>query len=229
MKRLNFFVGCAAFLGLAACGGAGGEDGGPVFDEPTPPSISTTTVANARSFISSVNARRDTPSLSILPSGTATYAGEAVTNLSVDGESSVNGLIGDVQLSVQLLGAGDSVTGIISNLHTLNGDTPIERLSGQLNVSGTLDDGTKQMTSNVSGQLNGVLGDGERGDLNFSGSMNGRTQDTQIVTSIPNPLPFLPPIPITTYDEATGIAGAISGSFSGSESGTFSGTWAVSE
>ncbi len=212
---------------LAACGGAGTVE--PGVDEPTPPTITSSNVASARSFITGVNNRRDTPTTSILPGGTATYTGEMVTGLTINGEDSVDGLIGDVSLTAQLFLAGDDVTGTITNLHTLDGNTPVERLSGQLTISGELDDGTKQMTSTISGQLNGVVGDGVRGDMNIAGTMNGRTQDTEIVTSIPNPIPFLPPISVTTYDEATGIYGNASGSITGSETGSFSGTWAVSE
>lgn len=221
----------SALGALAACGG-GGDGGGepPVVDTPTPPNIDAGDVSSARSFISGVNNRRDTPALSILPTGTATYSGEMVTGLTINGEDSVDGLIGDVSLTAELFGAGDDVTGTITNLHTLDGNTPVERLSGQLTISGELDDGTKQMTSTINGQLNGVVGDGERGDLNVAGSMNGRTQDTARVITIPNPIPGGSPIPITTvYDEATGIYGSANGSITGSESGSFSGTWAVSE
>lgn len=227
----------AAFTALSACGGGGGggEDG-PVLDEPTPPSIDSGDVLAAESFIAGVNSRRDTPTISFLPIGTATYTGEMVTGLNISGDDTVDGLIGEVRLTAQLLGAGDSVTGTVSNVHTLDGNTPVELLGGQLTINGDLDDGTKRMTSTLSGQLSGVVGDGERGALNVSGTMNGRTQDTRRTTFIPNPgnvlpppFPQLPDIPIVTYDEATGIAGSTSGSISGSESGSFSGTWAVSE
>jgi len=217
--------------GLAACGGGStgggnGGGGGTIIeepDEPTPPSISASTVANARSFIGAVSARRDTPALSILPGGTATYTGEMTTGLTVNGEPSVNGLIGDVSMTAQLFGAGDQVTGRISNVHTLAGNTPVERLGGSLNINGTLQDGSKVMSSRVTGQLSGVLGDGERGAIDVTGNMTGTTQDTRIET----PIPLLPPI--VTYDEATGLAGTVSGSLAGSETGTFSGSWAVSE
>lgn len=232
MKHTIKTITLLATLGtLAACGGGGGDGGGqpPVVDTPTTPSITSGNVASARSFITSVSARRDTPNLSILPGGTATYTGEMVTGLTINGEDSVDGLIGDVRLTAELFAAGDDVNGTITNLHTLDGNTPIEQLSGQLTITGELDDGTKQMTSTISGQLNGVVGDGVRGDMTIAGTMNGRTQDTKIVTSVPNPIPILPPITVTTYDEATGIYGNASGSITGSESGSFSGTWAVSE
>lgn len=185
---------------LAAFGGGEtrGAGGGPVFDEPTPPGISASDVSNARSFILSVNDRRDTSGLSILPRGTATYSGEAVSRA-------------------------------ISNVHILNSNTPVGRLSDQLKINETLDDETKQMKSRLSGQLTGGMRDGEQGDPNVSGTLNCRNQDTRIVTSISNSVPFLPPISITSDDEATGIAGSFNGSINGSETGTFSGTWAVSE
>lgn len=215
---------------LAACGGGGtGGDGGPVVDEPTAPNISETTVRNAAAFINRVDNRRDTPDVAFLPTGTATYTGEMIVGMTLNGVDSVDGMIGDVRLTAELFSAGDEVSGTITNIHTLNGDDPVELLSGQLAFNGELDDVTKEMTSTLSGQLNGVLGDGERGDLNISGSMTGHTQDTEIVTTIPNPLPFQPPIEITTYDVATGIYGRASGGITGSESGSFSGTWAVSE
>ncbi len=218
---------------LAACGGAGGDGGGkpPVVDEPTAPSITSGNVTGARSFISGVSSRRDTPEGSFLPFfSTATYTGEMVTGLTINGEDSVDGLIGDVSITAELLGAGDDVTGTITNLHTLDGNTPVERLTGQLAISGDLDDDTKLMTSTISGQLNGVVGDGVRGNMNIAGTMNGRTQDTRNDVTIPNPIPGGAPIVInTTYDVATGIYGNASGSITGSESGSFSGTWAVSE
>ncbi|MEL6639828.1 MAG: hypothetical protein AAFP98_00715 [Pseudomonadota bacterium] len=235
MKQLIKSLGILTAIGtLAACGGAGGEVTDPPpppgeVDEPIAPIISATTVGNARSFISGVNNRRDTPGISILPSGTATYNGEMLTNLSINGESSVDGLIGDVRLTAQLFGAGDRVTGTVTNIHTLDGNNPVERLSGQLAIEGTLEDGSKEMTSSLTGQLTGVVGDGEAGALDITGVMNGHTQDTAVVNSIPNPIPLLPPISVTTYDEATGIFGSTSGNINGSETGTFSGTWAVSE
>ena len=206
---------------LSACGGAGSGD--PTDDpvRPTNPTISAADVRSAYSLIDSIRARRSTPGTTILPTGTASYSGKALTDLTIDGYDDVDGLVGDIQLTADLFLSGDDVSGTITNIHTLDGQTPIERLGGTLTISGSLNDGDKRMNAALSGELDGVLGGDERGTVTVTGSMSGLTQDTRTGT--------VPLIGTPIYDIATGIAGGISGDFSGDATGAFDGDWAVSE
>lgn len=208
---------------VSACGGSGGGD--TMIDDPvvgTSPIISAADVRAASDLIDDIDGRRNTPTTSVLPTGTAKFTGQAVGGLEVFGYNGVDGLIGDVELTADLLFAGDDVEGTISNIHTLNGETPVERLGGTLNISGDLDDGTKRMTATLSGDLDGVFGGDERGTVSLSnGNIGGRTQDTRTGS--------IPIIGTPIYDTATGIAGTFSGEFSGDAEGEFSGDWAVTE
>jgi hypothetical protein len=227
LRPIEFISVCSLCV-LTACGGTTIVEKpmvDPDDDDPkelplplaTDPTISSGNVSTANSLINEVNARRDQPTSSILPSGTATYQGNMVTGANFTGVDDVDGLYADVSITAALFAAGDAVSGQITNIHTLDGNTPQERLDGSLAITGTLDDGTKVMTATTSGTLTGVLGLDTRGDLEITGDMSGRVQETQTGTFFGVP----------TYREATGLYGSVSGSSAGHVDGTFSGTWAV--
>lgn len=215
----------AAALGaLVACGGSGEEMVGPpppppppTGDTPLAPSIGDATVITGRSNLNRINGMRDTQALAILPSGTATFNGRAITSLAVSGDPSIDGMYGSMNMRAELRG-GDAVTGSITNLHTLTGNRPVEKLTGQIGINGTLADGSKNIAANLTGTVGGVFGDGEASNLRVSGTMAGDLKREQTGTNI---------IGLPTYNDAAGAAGTIQGRFSGDQAATFSGDWAV--
>ncbi len=218
---------------LAACGGGstgggvGGVGGGPVIT-PTPiePTLSATQISADRADINSIRGRRDSPLLSILPAGTATYNGHAAFAVNIDGYDDPNGMIGDMSLTAQLRGTGDSVSGTINNLHTHRNNNPIEKLTGSIAVNGSLSDETKDMDGLLSGSIGGFFGGTEATQVDISGSIDGTMEDTRLADTV-IPVPLLPDIRIPNYDDFTGMSGTHRGTFSGGQTGAFSGSWGV--
>jgi hypothetical protein len=222
ITKLILSAATAATLG--ACGGTtiGDTDVDTEPDAFLDPVTKTSTVNAFSSSYNFYSGRRATPDLAVLPIGTANYSGQFKTGLSVQGDNSVNGLHGNMNIRAELLGAGDRVTGTLSNIHTLNGNTPVELLSGTLNLGGTLDDGTKSVRATISGNLTGHMGnDEETGALNVLGRISGHTRDRQTGT-----VPIIG-TPIYSGGIADSITGSISGDVTGSEAATFSGNFYV--
>jgi len=111
------------------------------------------------------------------------------------------------------------VTGTVTNIHTLRGDTPVERLTGILTVTADLDDGNKSVVGGMTGELTGVFGDERSGPITVETTLTGHTHDTYTGKVLG----------IKTYDIATAMAGGVDGTFTGSESGEISGGWFVAE
>lgn len=214
-----------AAMTLSACGGAGtdpivqpGPGPGPIVDTPLTPNITDSNVIASETFISRIEARTDTGVLAGLPRGSANYSGRAVTDFSVSGQPEVDGLYGAISMTAQLNG-GDAVTGRITNLHTLDGSRPVERLSGAMDINGELADISKNMSATLTGTVTGVFGDGESSAMAVSGSMSGDLKAVQTGTNI---------IGFPIYDEASGMAGEMSGTMiGGGQTARFDGDWAV--
>lgn len=210
-----------AAMTLSACGGAGTDpivDPGPSVDTPLTPTITDSRVISSETFISRIEGRTDTAFGAFLPSGSAKYSGRAVTDLSVSGQPEVDGLYGEISMTADLSG-GNSLTGRITNLHTLDGAQPVERLSGAMDINGTLADFSNEVDANLTGTVTGVFGDGENSAMTVSGSMEGDLKRLQTGTDI-----FGFPI----YDQASGMAGEMSGTMTGGgQVARFDGDWAV--
>jgi len=231
-KRIATILSCAALTGLMACGGAGTSSDKDVMDDMDDmdvnlplqsPTISSGTVAIADDLLDDIGGNdgwRETPTGQILPFGTATYSGYALSrDLNVSGNSSVDGLYGRVDLRVELLGAGDDVSGTLSDVHTLSGSAPVESLTGELTFDGSADDGQKTMSGTLDGTLAGTFGTGELQEIEVDGTFAGHLADLETEGLFG----------IRTYDEAAGASGSISGLISGDLVGDFSGEWAAEE
>lgn len=217
-KKCVLAVGFAA---MSACGGA--ETGGgttTIITAPSPttgpidPSVSAATYIRADTQRSAVNDLPNTNPLYILPTGTATYEGHLLAKMSVDGEDSIDGIYGEIEMTVELLGAGDDVDGTISNLHTMSGETLLEQLTGELSMDGLLDDGTKTLEdTSLTGELTGYFGGSTAGEIRLvDGTFEGHTRDEGSG--------FFD-------DKAVAIYGSVDTAFSGSQSGTISGAFYV--
>lgn len=208
-----------AGMTLSACGGAGTDpivEPGPSVDTPLTPTITDSRVISSETFISRIEGRTDTAFAAFLPSGSATYSGRAVTDLSVSGQPEVDGLYGEISMTADLSG-GNSLTGRITNLHTLDGAQPVERLSGAMDINGTLADFSNEVDANLTGTVTGVFGDGENSAMTVSGSMDGQLKRLQTGGGL-----------FPTYDQASGMAGEMSGTMTGGgQVARFDGDWAV--
>ncbi|WP_373634940.1 hypothetical protein [Yoonia sp. SS1-5] len=132
-------------IGLAACGsGSGGPD--------RPATITLPEVQAIRAEIPDIHALPTTV-VGDLPIGAVTYEGQFVARLT-DAEIRGN-IAGDLNVTVDFV--GDAANGALQNMNiTSESDEPIERVDGEILVSGTETDGSILMTG--------------QGELSFTGS-----------------------------------------------------------
>ena len=213
-----------AGFALAACGGAGGGGGGGedfVLPPEYEPFLTEDQIRARLDDRSELLSLEETPSFSILPTGTADYSGTAVFNLDVDADGTTDHrLVGDISLRAELLLAGDDITGSVGNIHARDDFVPTENLEGGLTVTGELDDGSKEISGTISGLLDGYLGGDTLQVFSMDGSFDG------VVRQRPNiqTNPFLP----AGTDRAAALTASASGALGGTLSGgTFNGGFAV--
>lgn len=213
-----------AGFALAACGGAGGG-GGDGEDFVLPPEyqpfLTEDQIAARLDERSDLVNLEETPNLAVLPTGTADYSGTAVFNLDVDDDGTTDHrLVGDISLRAELLFAGDDITGSIGNFHSRDGFVPTENLEGGLTVTGELDDGNKEITGTIDGELDGYLGGDRLQVFTMAGTFDG------VVRQRPNVRtnPIIPP----GTDRAAALTADMDGQLGGDLSGgTFNGGFAV--
>lgn len=209
------------FAAMSACGGADTGGGGTtIITAPSPtagpidPTVSVATYIRADTQRSVISALPNTNPLYILPTGTATYEGHLLADMSVDGVDSIDGIYGEIEMTVELLGAGDDVDGTISNLHTMSGETLLEKLTGELTMDGLLDDGTKTLeNTELEGELTGYFGGSTAGEIRLvDGTFEGHTRDEGSGLF---------------DDKAVAIYGSVDTDFAGSQTGSISGAFYV--
>lgn len=168
-------------LAITACGGTNdGEDivdpePDPIVDDAPDPSL---TQSEYLALLGSFESELDYDAANLLlplPTGTARYEGAMQVNVSNADGRDVDKIFGIVEMDVELLLSGDAVRGSITDLNIINNGTPTEALTGNLNISGTLNDGTRRMTATASGTLRGNFG-GPRAtaaiaDIDMSGNV----------------------------------------------------------
>jgi hypothetical protein len=168
--------------GLAACGGSGEP---PIDEPPEPeniiepdpdalaPSISEGNINSRLSLYDDVTDVRETGILPLF--GSADYKGYMFTELEGD-TPLANELHGTIYVGINFL--GDDIEGDIRNLHTAMDGVPVEKLNGQLELTGEAGgtSGTFDATfssSDVTGQVNFD----EVQDLTISGTLDGAFRD----------------------------------------------------
>lgn len=120
---------------------------------PVPPNVTTAEVAAYDAAQARVNAL---PSDTILPTGSATYAGQLSGPVVLDGNGGY-ALLGDIGMTLDFART-NSLTGTVANLNLIRGGVPDQLLEGNLTVTGTPTTGGL-VTAVGSGLLSGVFDD----------------------------------------------------------------------
>lgn len=177
MKTTTLFaiLGVATLTACASTDTGGSTGGDPQPDIGLNPSFSTSGASNVANNASLARGLQESDPYIIQPFGTSTYVGHLQTgNVSIDGQSGY-GMVGDARIAVAFGGGSNSVTGTISNINLLEGSTPTELLTGQLNVNGSINT-SQDFAADAAGTLGGVWGGDTRGDVNMNIDMDGSTR-----------------------------------------------------
>lgn len=179
---------CTSLCTLMACGGTTiGDDpiiDDPIIDEPIiqpdDPTVSLNQVVAQRNFISDGFGLNETGPIAGVDNGLATYRGQWVSGLTVSGDDEIDGLIGDVNMSINVGGGSYEVGGRIEDLNTLDGNTPLESLEGTLTIDGSIGGFSKEFNSGsgFAGSVSGLFGGDAERTLTVDANMTGGMRDT---------------------------------------------------
>lgn len=178
---------------LSACGGTtiqnppvilpgidpGNTPGGGA--SPLPTSFaSAAEVQEDRDFINGGFNLDETAALAGVRNGNATYHGTWATGLAVGGQPEITSLIGDIRMEIDVGGGTYPVSGAITNLNTVDGNTGLEQLTGSLTIDGEIGGFSKEFSeTGFDGTVTGFFGgDAARSvtiDATVTGEMRNRS------------------------------------------------------
>ena len=178
-----------ALTGLMACGGTTVENTGGTTPPPPPPppaptglapTVTTADVTAQRQFISRGFGLDQTGGFDGVPNGTVSYRGQWTSGLTTSTSPDANGLIGDMNMTIDIGGATNDLSGTVSDINVTNGGVPTEQLRGALRISGTMGgfDNEIRNGSRFSGGLAGYMGGDEERTFSVRADLTGRLRDT---------------------------------------------------